>query len=81
MLFSACAALISVPLWLAILFSNNLIVLAVVNFLLLALVLVWVAPAAADVHEIAGPQLRGLGIGIYFFTVIFAAYGIGSFLI
>ncbi|MBD0370107.1 MAG: MFS transporter [Pyrinomonadaceae bacterium] len=81
MLFSACAALVSVPLWLAILFSNNLAVLAVVNFILLGLVLMWVAPAAADVHEIAGPQLRGLGIGIYFFTVIIAAYGVGSLLI
>ncbi len=81
MLFSACAALVSVPLWLAILFSNNLYVLAVVNFLLLGLVLMWVAPAAADVHEIAGPNLRGLGIGIYFFTVTIAAYGIGALLI
>lgn len=35
-------------------------------------------PAAADVHDIAGPQLRGLGIGIYFFTVNIAAYIIGS---
>ena len=81
MLFSACAALVSVPLWLAILFSDNLAVLAVVNFLLLGLVLMWVAPAAADVHEIAGPNLRGLGIGIYFFTVTIAAYGIGALLI
>lgn len=81
MFFSACAALVSVPLWLALLFSNNLAVLAVVNFILLGLVLMWVGPAAADVHEIAGPHLRGLGIGIYFFTVIIAAYGIGSLLI
>jgi hypothetical protein len=41
----------------------------------------WVGPAAADVHEIAGPNLRGLGIGIYFFTVTIAAYGAGSLLI
>ena len=33
---------------------------------------------AADVHDIAGPQLRGLGIGIYFFTVNIVAYGIGA---
>jgi hypothetical protein len=37
-------------------------------------------PAAADVHDIAGPQLRGLGIGVYFFAVIIA-YGIGSLVI
>lgn len=81
MFFSACAALITVPLWLALLFSDNLMLLAMVNFILLGLVLIWVGPAAADVHEIAGPHLRGLGIGIYFFTVTIAAYGIGSLLI
>jgi len=41
---------------------------------------VWLGPAAADVHDIAGPQLRGLGIGIYFFAVI-AAFGIGALII
>jgi len=41
----------------------------------------WLGPAAADVHDIAGPNLRGLGIGIYFFSVNIAAYGIGSNLI
>lgn len=29
----------------------------------------------------AGPHLHGLGIGIYFFTIIISAYGIGSLLI
>jgi MFS family permease len=81
MLFSACAALISVPLWLALLFSNNVAVLLVVTFLLLGLALIWLGPAAADVHDIAGPHLRGLGIGIYFFAVNIAAYAIGSPLI
>jgi MFS family permease len=81
MLFSACAALLSVPLWLALLFSNNPAVLLFVNFMLLGLALIWLGPAAADVHDIAGPHLRGLGIGIYFFTVNIAAYLIGSPLI
>ena len=81
MFFSACAALISVPLWLALLWSNNVAVLVAVNFVLLALALMWLGPAAADVHDIAGPNLRGLGIGIYFFAVNIAAYLIGSPLI
>ena len=38
----------------------------------------WLGPAAADVHDVAGPHLRGLGIGIYFFSVNIAAYAIGS---
>ncbi|HEY0547805.1 MAG TPA: MFS transporter [Pyrinomonadaceae bacterium] len=78
MFFGACAALISAPLWLALIFSNNLVVLLVVTFMLLGLALMWLGPAAADVHDIAGPHLRGLGIGIYFFTVIIVAYGLGS---
>ena len=78
MFFSACAALFSIPLWLVLLFSNNVALLLTVNFLLLGLALMWLGPAAADVHDIAGPNLRGLGIGIYFFTVNIVAYGIGS---
>ncbi|MBD0325225.1 MAG: MFS transporter, partial [Pyrinomonadaceae bacterium] len=81
MFFSACAALFSIPLWLILLFSNNVVLLLIVNFLLLGLALMWLGPAAADVHDIAGPNLRGLGIGIYFFTVNIVAYGVGSPLI
>jgi hypothetical protein len=50
------------------------------NFVLLGVSLMWLGPAA-DVHDVAGPQLRGLGIGIYFFTVNVAAYGVGASLI
>ncbi|HMF55372.1 MAG TPA: MFS transporter [Pyrinomonadaceae bacterium] len=81
MLFTSCAALFSVPLWFALIFSNSVALLLIVNFLLLGLALMWLGPAAADVHDIAGPHLRGLGIGIYFFTVNLVAYGIGSPLI
>jgi K+-transporting ATPase A subunit len=61
-------------------FSGNLLLLLIANLVLLALSLVWLGPAAADVHDIAGPELRGLGIGVYFFAVIIA-YGIGSLII
>lgn len=80
MLFGALAALIAVPFWLLFIFSGNLLLLLVANLVLLALSLVWLGPAAADIHDIAGPQLRGLGIGVYFFAVIIA-YGIGSLVI
>jgi|GEM_PF-6883285 len=36
---------------------------------------------SADLHEMSGPYLRGLGIGIFFSTVNLMAYGIGSPLI
>jgi MFS family permease len=78
MLFSTCAALASVPLWLVLLFSDSTALLLVLNFVLFGLALSWLGPAAADVHDIAGPHLRGLGIGIYFSTVNIVAYGIGS---
>jgi MFS family permease len=80
MLFGAFAALIAVPFWLLFIFSGNLLLLLIANLVLLALSLVWLGPAAADVHDIAGPELRGLGIGVYFFAVIIA-YGIGSLVI
>jgi len=78
MFFSAACALLSVPLWVALLFSNGAAVLLAANFFLLALSLMWLGAAAADVHDIAGPQLRGLGVAIYFFAVNFAAYIVGA---
>jgi len=81
MLFSAMAALIAIPFWVMLIFSDSIPLLLVANFVLLGLSLMWLGPAAADVHDIAGPNLRGLGIGIYFFSVNIAAYAIGSNLI
>src|SRR5215203_65408 len=81
MAFSAGAALLSVPLWLGLLFSDSIGLLVFLNVLLFGLALMWVAPATADLHEIAGPHLRGLGIGIFFSAVNIVAYGIGSPLI
>ena len=81
MMFSTCAALASVPLWLVLLFSDSKPLLLALNCALFALAISWLGPAAADVHDVAGPHLRGLGIGIYFSTVNICAYGIGSPLI
>lgn len=78
MLFSSAAALIAAPFWVLLIYSNNIPLLLLANFVLLGLSLMWLGPAAADVHDIAGPHLRGLGIGIYFFSVNIAAYAIGS---
>jgi MFS family permease len=81
MMFTALGALVSAPLWLALLFSDDAGVLLFANFVLLGVSLMWLGPAAADVHEIAGPHLRGLGVGLYFFSVNLAAYGVGAPLI
>ena len=79
--FGALLALVAAPLWVIMLFSQSWAMLLPVYFVLLAVSLAWVAPAAADVHELAGANLRGLGIGIFFFSVNLAAYGIGAPLI
>lgn len=81
MAFSAFAALLSIPLWLGLLFGNNLGLMVALSVPLYGLALIWLAPAMADLHEISGPHLRGLGIGIFFSVVNIVAYLIGSPLI
>jgi len=81
MAFSATAALASIPLWLAMLWGQSLPLLLLLNMVLYGLAIMWVGPAAADIHDIAGPHLRGLGIGIFFSAVNLIAYGIGAPLI
>ncbi|MCP9493654.1 MAG: MFS transporter [Pyrinomonadaceae bacterium MAG19_C2-C3] len=81
MRFTALGSLLSIPFWLVLLFSNNMPLLIVANFVLLGVALMWLGPAAADVHDIAGVHLRGLAIGVYFFTVNIVGYGIAPPLI
>jgi MFS family permease len=78
MAFTACAAALSVPLWLVVLFANNLTIVVIVNIVLYGLALMWVGPATADVHDLAGPKLRGLAIGVFFSIVNIVAYGLGG---
>ena len=78
MLLGSVASLLAIPFWIVLLFSHNVPLLLVANFMLLGLSLVWIAPAMADVHEITGPHLRGLGIGVFLCLVHVIAYGIGS---
>jgi MFS family permease len=77
MFFTACGALCCVPLWLIFLFSNNIYLLLFANLILIGVGLIWLGPAVADVHDIAGPKLRGIGVGIYLFIVNVIGYGIG----
>ena len=81
MFYGALLSLISVPFWLLLIFTDNVYLILLANFVLLAAALGWLGAAAADVTELAGVNLRGLGIAIYFFSVNIAAYLIGSNLI
>ena len=81
MIYGSILSLISVPFWLLLIFTDNVYLILLANFVLLFAALGWLGAAAADVTEIAGVNLRGLGIAIYFFSVNIAAYLIGSNLI
>jgi MFS family permease len=81
MRLGAVASLLAIPFWFALLFSANVPLLLLANFILLGLSLIWIAPAMADVHDITGPHLRGLGIGTFLCIAHLAAYAIGSPLI
>jgi MFS family permease len=81
MRLGAVSSALAIPFWLILLFSSDVPWLLFANAILLALSLMWIAPAMADVHEMTGPYLRGLGIGVFVCLVHIAAYGIGSPLI
>jgi MFS family permease len=81
MLFGALLAFGSMLLWLLILFSDNFFLIIPAGYVLLFAALGWLGAAAADVTEIAGANLRGLAVAIFFFTVNIAAFLIGSNLI
>ena len=81
MTFTSLAVTASVPLWLGLLYVDHPALLAVVGISLYALAILWVGPATADVHDLAGPHLRGLAIGIFFSVVNLSAYVVGSPLI
>ena len=81
MYYGSLLALISVPFWLLLIYSENVYLILLANVVLLGAALGWLGAAAADATEIAGVNLRGLAIAIYFFSVNIAAYLIGSNLI
>lgn len=81
MFYGMILSLVSIPCWLVALFSDNFYLILPAGFVLLFAALAWLGAAAADATEIAGANLRGLAVAIYFFTVNIAAYLIGAPLI
>ncbi|HEX8368892.1 MAG TPA: MFS transporter [Pyrinomonadaceae bacterium] len=81
MLYGAILCVLSIPFWLVLLFAPNYQIAFAAQFVLLGIALAWLGAAAADATEIAGANLRGLAVAIYFFAVNIAAYLIGSNLI
>jgi MFS family permease len=81
MYYGALLALVSIPCWLAALFTDNFYLILPAGVVLLFAALAWLGAAAADATEIAGANLRGLAVAVYFFTVNISAYIIGALLI
>ena len=76
MLFCAVMALCSAGTWLCLLQTDSLRLFFICYGVLMGTGLSWLGPAAADMQDIAGPKLRGLGIGVHFFIVNAIAAGI-----
>jgi len=60
MLLTSILALLCVPVWIILLYTNIPAVQFFSIAILLGLALAWLGPAAADVNDLAGPNLRGL---------------------
>jgi hypothetical protein len=69
MRFTALSALINAGFWGLMLFSGAVEPMFAALFGLAGLGLIWLGPAAADVHELVGPQRRGLGVAVYYLVV------------
>ncbi len=81
MKLASFSAIASACCWALMLLSNNLSLLLALNFLLIGFSLSWLGPSFADLNDIAAPNIRGLAVGIYFFLVNLAGYGLAPLLI
>lgn len=81
MLFTALGAVGAVPFWLGFLLASDLRPALGCYFFLTGFGLMWLGPAAAVVHDLVGPELRGLGVAVYFFIVNAVGLGLGPPLI
>jgi MFS family permease len=78
MLLCAVASLASAALWLPVLHGASLPPVVASYALLVGISLAWLGPAFADLHEVVGPQLRGLSVGVFFFIANIVAWGVGQ---
>jgi MFS family permease len=67
--------------WAVILLGNDVRVLLFINIAMQIFSLSWLGPSFADLNDIVEPKQRGLAVGIYFFIVNVAGYGIAPLVI
>lgn len=73
--FTAITAVLAAAAWLVLLHSSTPAAIVGAFFALAGLGLVWLGPAAADVHELVAPRQRGLGVAVYYLVVNLVGYG------
>lgn len=85
MIFSAISAMLCAVVWLILLNNHRIgggMTVVITSYILLAgLGLIWLGPSFADVHDIVGMRLRGVGVGVFFFFTNIIGYGIAPPLI
>ena len=81
MQLASLSALMSAMIWAVILFGNDVKLLLFINMVMQAFSLSWLGPSFADLNDIVEPKQRGLAVGIYFFIVNVAGYGIAPLVI
>jgi MFS family permease len=81
MRFTALTGLATAGFWVVMLASGDLTWMYGALFGLAGMGLIWLGPAAADVHSLVGPNLRGLGIAVYYLVVNLVGYGLAPPLI
>ncbi len=81
MQLASLSALMSAIIWAVILFGNDVKLLLFINIVMQAFSLSWLGPSFADLNDIVEPKQRGLAVGVYFFIVNVAGYGIAPLVI
>ncbi|MFN3393450.1 MAG: spinster family MFS transporter [Candidatus Thermochlorobacter sp.] len=81
MKLASLSAFASALCWSLMLLGENLVLLLALNFFLIGFSLSWLGPSFADLNDIAAPTMRGLAVGIYFFLVNVAGYGVAPLVI
>lgn len=78
---ASISALFSGIIWAVMLLGNDAKALLMLNILMQAFSLSWLGASFADLNDIVEPKQRGLAVGVYFFIVNVAGYGIAPLVI
>lgn len=78
---ASVSALFSAAIWAVMLFGDDVKFLLLLNIAMQAFSLSWLGASFADLNDIVEPKQRGVAVGVYFFVVNLAGYGIAPLVI